>query len=145
MNGESLSRTYLTQNTALPGSRDLSSIFGLTASAAGLPIPLSLLLAVGIPLISSLFEEDEEQKMLDRAMQMRNLMRLLGIRQPYQSPFLPSADRAFYQMLLQNLKRYANWGYPSGMGIDTSWIEDLIKGIGSTSPIGSRKIRLTGG
>jgi hypothetical protein len=89
--------------------------------------PWGLVLSLGIPLLKDLLggEDDEEAQMFEKGMQMKNLLGMLGMKQPYQSPFTKAADQAVFNYLIQNMKRTGNWGWPSGMGIDLSFLDQL--------------------
>ena len=57
----------------------------------------------------------------------------------YQNPYLPQMGSAAFQMIMNQLKRTSNWGWPEGQGMDTSWLDDLLatapypSGAGKTS------------
>jgi hypothetical protein len=44
-------------------------------------------------------------------------------------------DRVTAQAVLNNMKRTSNLGYPGGQGMDTSFIDEFLKGMGSLPPI----------
>lgn len=52
----------------------------------------------------------------------------------YQSPLVGLLDPLMTQMLGQNMKRGANWGWPAGQGIDTSWIDQMLTLLGGEWP-----------
>ena len=87
-------------------------------------IPLSIIIPIAISLLSGLFGKKEDP--LSEAMDLKRQMGILGFKEPYQSPYIAGADRTMYQALLNQMKRTSNWGWPAGMGMDTSFIEDAL-------------------
>jgi len=109
--------------------RDVGSPF----ATQGFPL---WLIPIGIELLSSLFEEDPEEK---RQRDLQNLLmnlRRTGIKPPYQSPFLQTIDPTIARALLTQLQRSSNWGWLAGMGIDTSFIADALQNLGQSSSFG---------
>ncbi len=93
--------------------------------AAGIQgIPWSIIIPIAMSLIGEIFGKKDDP--LSGAMDMKKMMSTLGMQQPYQSPYTGSADKTMYQMLLNQMNRTANWGWPEGMGIDTSFITDAL-------------------
>ncbi|MEW6455105.1 MAG: hypothetical protein AB1410_00120 [Acidobacteriota bacterium] len=45
----------------------------------------------------------------------------------YRSPFIEKLDPIMMQALLQQYKRMGNWGYPEGMTMDFSFLDNLLK------------------
>lgn len=108
------------------------------AAGAGFPWTLALmLLGSALPSILGGGEPDmgDKQQNLQETLQ---LLRQAGIKQPYQSPYQAQLDPVILNMLLQRMKRSSNWGWPSGMGIDTDPIMDLINKLvtGTTTATG---------
>lgn len=97
-------------------------ILGMPWSIA-LPVIMSVLGATGI-----FGGGDEDEQALQDAMRLKQQMGVLGIPKPYQSPYLPQVDKAVFQALINQMGRTANWGWPAGKGIDTSWLENLMSG-----------------
>ena len=83
---------------------------------AGLPIIIAVL--------GSLFggEEDEEEEMYKRMQMMKKMMGTMGLKPPYQSQNLAQLDPAVMQAIMNNMGRYANFGFPEGMKMDTGFL-----------------------
>jgi hypothetical protein len=113
----------------LGGLASLAGNAGAAAAGGGLPWQLILPIAFSFLQSSGLFGGggDEYGDMMDQARNVRMLMRQLGIQQPYRSPYLPEMDKTVAQAVLNNLRRYSNWGMPEGMTMDTSFIPDLTE------------------
>jgi hypothetical protein len=97
--------------------------------------PWGLVLAVAPSILEAIFGKSEEEKMLDKAQQMKNILNQLGLKPPYQSPFTGTGDRAFAQALFNRLSKMGNWGWPQGMGSDFSFFSDFMNNF--TSPVGT--------
>lgn len=109
---------------------------GAAAGIAG--VPWSIIIPIAISLLGDLFGKEEDP--LTGAMDLKRQMDILGFKEPYRSPYLAGADRTMYQALLNQMKRTANWGWPAGMGMDTSFIEDALAQF-VPGPGGIRQIR----
>jgi len=110
------------------------------AAAAATKIPWNILLPIALSFVGGLFGKDENEEMMERGMGMQQLLRGMGMRAPYQSPFTKSADTAVFNYILQNLQRYGNFGFPSGMQMDLSFLEDLA---GSSKGATGRRVKIT--
>ena len=104
-------------------------------------IPTWLIL-MGISLLPELFKERKDP--YEEALKLKTYMKMLGIEQPYQSRFAKIIDPVVAQALLAQLGRTSNWGWPSGMGIDTSFIQKALSGLRSAGLSRVRR-RQTGG
>lgn len=98
---------------------------GAAAGAAGFPVAL---IPIIISFLSAMFEKEKDP--LEEAMNLKSQMGILGFKQPYQSPYAKGLDPIVLQALLAQLGRTSNWGWPSGMGMDTSFITDALNKIG---------------
>jgi hypothetical protein len=97
---------------------------GAAGAAAGMP--WSIILPIAVSLLSGLFSknpQDQEQEDLRRYMAT---LRQAGIRPPYQSGNVGTFDNIIAQALAANLGRYANFGFPEGMGVDLSFLQDYL-------------------
>jgi hypothetical protein len=134
----------------LPGIVGLSA--GGAAGAAGAGTAGAGALGLGklslseIMMLVSLFGGllEKEKDPYEEALKLQQQMSMLGIRPPYQSRYPQQLDPAIVQALLTQLKRTSNWGWPEGMGTDTSLIENLLKNIG-TGSLGMVRRKQTGG
>lgn len=118
---------------------------GAVGSAAG--VPWAVILPIAVSLIGSLLggdsEAKEQQQRQENLTGTLNALRQAGFSPPYQSQMLPVMDPTIAQALLNNYSRLSNWGYPEGMGMDTSFIENALSSIaGSSSPALNRRIQL---
>lgn len=108
-----------------------SAAAGAPVGAGGIGSLLSGLGPAGLPLIIALLgsifggEEDEELEMYKRMQMMKKMMGTMGMKPPYQSPNLPQLDSTVMQALMNNLGRYANFGFPEGMQMDTGFLSKL--------------------
>jgi len=80
-------------------------------------------------LLQDIFGQGEDEEMMDRTRQAQQMMRMLGMKQPYQSPYAGKADSSLIQLILGRLGKMGDWGYPEGMGMDMSFMEDLAEGV----------------
>ena len=115
--------------------RDVGSPFGEGFPWALLPILVSFL--------GSLFGKEKDP--LEEAMNLKSQMQILGFKQPYQSPYTKTIDPVVAKALLAQLGRTSNWGWPAGMGMDTSFIADALKNIGTGGLPGLIRRRQAGG
>lgn len=113
-----------------------AGLFGVPWSIA-LPVIVSVLGATGI-----FGGKDPEEEALEKALLLKQQMKTLGVQQPYQSPFLPQIDQAVFQALINQMRRTANWGWPAGMQMDTSWLDDLLGRGLAARPLGQRLRRV---
>lgn len=99
--------------------------------AGGLLGGLGGLGSVALPLIISLLggmvggEEDEEVEMFERMQMMKKMMGMMGMQKPYQSPYLSQIDPVVAQALMNNMGRYANFGFPEGMEMPADFLSNL--------------------
>lgn len=114
---------------------------GAAGAAAGVAgMPWAIIIPIAMSLIGEIFGKKDDP--LSDAMDMKKQMAMLGMNPPYQSPYTASADKTMYQMLLNQMKRSANWGWPEGMGIDTSFITDALEqNFPGVTPEGIRRVR----
>jgi hypothetical protein len=104
--------------------RDVGSPFaGLAGGEATFLIPFIL------SFLSAMFEKEKDP--LEEAMNLKSQMGILGFKPPYQSPYAKGLDPIVLKALLAQMGRTSNWGWPSGMGIDTSFITDALGKIGA--------------
>ena len=101
--------------------RDVASPFAEGNWTFLIPILLSFL--------GSMFEKEKDP--LEEAMNLKSQMGILGFKPPYQSPYAKGLDPVVLQALMAQLGRTANWGWPGGMGMDTSFIEEALGKIGA--------------
>jgi len=96
-----------------------------------------------LPIILSVFGElfTKEKNPIEEALDLQRQMSALGIKPPYQSQYPKQLDPVVARALLAQLNRTSNWGWPAGMGMDTSFIEEALKNIGT----GGVRRRQTGG
>jgi len=103
----------------------------------------SVILPVLMSIFGGLFEKKEEDP-LTQANNMLGMMKRLGIQTPYQNPYLPQMGEAAFRGSLGQLGRTANWGWPEGMGIDMSWIQDMLANAPTGTPQQQRRNRFLG-
>ena len=86
-----------------------------------------------LPIVLSFFEEmfKKEKNPIEEALDLQRQMSALGIKPPYQSQYPKQLDPVVARALLAQLKRTSNWGWPAGMGMDTGFIEEALKHIGT--------------
>ena len=115
---------------------------GIGSLLSGLPLQIILPLLIGG--IGSIFGGggDEEVKNFENAQNMKKLLAMIGYQQPYQSPMLSQMDPIVAQALINNMKRYSNFGMPEGMQVPT----DFLNILGSGNPnnpnnLPSRRLR----
>lgn len=132
---------------ALSGASALS---GAGAGAAAGGFPWSIIIPIVISLMGGMFsdEEDEYGESMRRGREAQNIFGRMGMKPPYQSPYLPGMDKTVMQALLNNLQRTSNWGWPAGKQMDTSFIEQALKsmsagGIGGTGRVPGTRRRIT--
>jgi len=102
---------------------------GAGATAAGAGLPLTILIPIIMSFLGAMFEKEKDP--LEEAMNLKSQMGILGFKQPYQSPYAKGLDPVVLQALLAQLGRTSNWGWPAGMGMDTSFIEEALGKIGA--------------
>jgi hypothetical protein len=100
---------------------------GATAATAGLP--WAIIIPIALSILGSIFEEEKDP--LEEAVNLKKQMGILGFKPPYQSPYAKGLDPVVLQALMAQLGRTANWGWPGGMGMDTSFIEEALGKIGA--------------
>ena len=86
-----------------------------------------------LPIVLSVLGElfTKEKNPIEEALDLQRQMSALGIKQPYQSQYPKQLDPVVARALLAQLKRTSNWGWPAGMGMDTSFIEEALKRLGA--------------
>ena len=84
-----------------------------------------------LPIILSVFGELFKKSPEEEARDFQRQMLALGFKPPYQSQFPKQLDPVIVRALLTQLKRTSNWGWPAGMGMDTSFIEEALKRLGA--------------
>jgi len=84
-----------------------------------------------LPIILSVFGELFRKSPEEEARDLQKQLEALGLKAPYQSPYPQKLDPVIAQALLAQLKRTSNWGWPAGMGMDTGFIEEALKNIGT--------------
>lgn len=101
------------------------------------PMTIAMIISAaiaGIDLLSGLFKKKEDP--LQKAKDLKAQMAAMGFPEPqeqFKNPYLDEMSTAAYQMIMNQLKRTSNWGWPEGMGLDTSWIDEMM----SQGPFGS--------
>ena len=100
------------------------SLFG-GEGEGGASFPWSIILSLLPSFLTDLFGKSEEEQMRDKALQAQSLLKTLGMKPPYQSPYTGKADSALIQLILGRLGKMGDWGYPEGMGIDMSFLGDM--------------------
>ena len=111
-----------------------------TAGAGGLSFSSILpYLPIVLSVLGEMFKK--EKNPIEEALDLQRQMSALGIKPPYQSQFPKQLDPVVARALLAQLKRTSNWGWPAGMGMDTGFIEEALKNIGT----GGVRRRQTGG
>lgn len=106
---------------------------GATAGAAAGGFPWSIIIPIVVSLLGGMFsgEEDEYGETMQRGREAQNIFGRMGMKPPYQSPYLPGIDKTVMQALLNNLQRTSNWGWPAGKQMDTSFIEQMLSSMGT--------------
>lgn len=108
-------------------------IAGNAAASGGLSLPLDLILMFlasgGLDMFGGKSEVDT-QAAEDMAAALENM----GLNAPYQSSLLENIDPVVANAVLQNFGRYANWGFPEDMQMDTGFMNDLLANLQSGSP-----------
>ena len=108
----------------MPGSMMAAGAAG--AGEAGLSFSSILpYLPIILSVLGELFKKSPEEEARD----LQKQLEALGLKAPYQSPYLQKLDPVIAQALLAQLKRTSNWGWPAGMGMDTGFIEEALKNI----------------
>ena len=102
---------------------------GAGAAAGTSALPWSILIPILMSFLGSIFEKEKDP--LEEAMNLKSQMGILGFKPPYQSPYAKGLDPVVLQALMAQLGRTANWGWPGGMGMDTSFIEEALGKIGA--------------
>jgi len=102
---------------------------GAGAAAGTSALPWSILIPILMSFLGSMFEKEKDP--LEEAMNLKSQMGILGFKPPYQSPYAKGLDPVVLQALMAQLGRTANWGWPGGMGMDTSFIEEALGKIGA--------------
>jgi hypothetical protein len=129
------------------------NIPGLTTGGAGAGATSGGISAQGfpwllaIPILSSLIQaltsKSKEQQQQENVTNTLRMLQQLGIKQPYQSKYTQKLDPIIAMALANQLKRTSNWGWPQGMGIDTSFLDKFLQSITSPSslltPVGPEK------
>lgn len=115
---------------------------GAAGAAAGgiLGMPWSVVVPILLSVFGGLFEKEEDP--LDEAMRMQQQMKTLGMKPPYQSPYLPQMNEAAMRAVLSQLGRTTNWGWPAGQQLDTSWIENMLANLPTGTGGTRRRIRV---
>lgn len=119
---------------------------GGAAVGAAAGFPWSIIIPIVISLMGGMFgdEEDEYGESMRRGREGRNIAGAMGLKQPYQSPYLPGIDKTVMQALMNSLQRTSNWGWPAGKQMDTSFIEQMLSSMSAGGVGGSRvKRRIT--
>lgn len=118
-----------------------SGVPAAAGGAAGIAgMPWSIVIPIAMSLIGEIFGKKDDP--LSDAMDLKKQMEMLGIKEPYRSPYQGSADSTMYQALLNQLQRTSNWGWPEGQGVDTSFIQQALdQNFPGTTPGGMRTIR----
>ena len=120
------------------GGGGTATLGGLSTAGGGAAEKSGSIWTIALPIIFSLLSssgifggESEEEKSRRQFEQQKELIKmLLAWQNPtYRSPYIPGLDKTMIQALLNQTKRTTNWGYPAGMQMDTSFIEELLKAI----------------
>lgn len=115
---------------------------GIGSLLSGLPLQIILPLLIGG--LGSIFGggDDEEVKNFQNAQEMKKLLAMIGYEQPYQSPMLSQMDPIVAQALINNMKRYSNFGMPEGMQVPTDFL-DILGTVNPNNPnnLPSRRLR----
>ncbi|HEC60734.1 MAG TPA: hypothetical protein ENI27_00590 [bacterium] len=120
------------------GAGGLGAAGGAEAGTQG--IPWAIIIPIAMSLIGEIAGKKDDP--LSDALDLQKQMSMFGMKPPYQSPYTGSADKTVFQMLLNQMKRSANFGWPEGMGIDTSFITDALEqNFPGRTPEGIRRIR----
>ena len=120
---------------ASTGAAGAATAGGAGAAAATAGIPWAIIIPIALSILGSILEEEKDP--LEEAMNLKKQMGILGFQQPYQSPYLKTLDPTVAKALLAQLGRTSNWGWPAGMGMDTSFIEEALRNIGTAGLPGS--------
>jgi len=102
---------------------------GAGAAAGTSALPWLIFIPILMSFLGSIFEKEKDP--LEEAMNLKSQMGILGFKPPYQSPYAKGLDPVVLQALMAQLGRTANWGWPGGMGMDTSFIEEALGKIGA--------------
>jgi len=116
------------------GALNTGGTAGTAAATTASGFPWSVLIAVLGSLLPSLGifggESEEEKSQREFEQQKELIKMLLAWQNPtYKSPYIPGVDKTMVQALMNQMKRSANWGYPAGMQMDTSFIDEFLKAI----------------
>lgn len=84
-----------------------------------------LIMMAVISVLGELLKKSPEKK----AREQMALQEELGYKQPYQNEYLPQMSEAAFRASMGQMGRTANWGWPEGMGVDTSWMDEMGKNI----------------
>ena len=98
---------------------------GAAATASGFPFWL-------IPIVLSLLQTAFKKSPTQEAEDLKKQMAVLGLQVPYRSPYMSTMDPAVIKALLARLGQTSNWGWPAGKQMDTSFIDEALKNIGTT-------------
>jgi len=97
---------------------------GIGSSIATGGIPLPIILAIVGSLFGDIFGKKEDP--LSDALDLKSQMNTLGMKPPFQSPYMPMMDKTMVQALLNQMGRSANFGWPEGAQMDTSFIDNAL-------------------
>jgi len=98
-------------------------------------VPWNIIIPIVLSIVSGMFKKDEGTQMMDKGLQMKSTMDVMGYKPPYQSPMLKQLDPVVAQALLNQLKQYSNFGMPEGMSMPTDFMNILLPSGSSRQPI----------
>ena len=110
------------------GGKLLGGAASIAGGAAGMP--WSIIVPILLSIFGGLFEKSPEREAED----LQKQMEAMGIKPPFQNPYLPQMSEAAFRGSLGQMGRTQNWGWPEGMGLDTSWIQDMLANIQPALP-----------
>lgn len=115
-------------SSGIPGNRQSpwGNLDNVASPFAAGSMPWNIILPIALSFLGDLFGGNEEDEMMERGMKMQQLMRQLGFKAPYQSPYTKGTDTAVFQALINQMKRMGNFGYPQGMQMDMSFLDKIM-------------------
>jgi len=98
-------------------------------------VPWGLIISLALSVLSGIFKKDEGTQMMEKGLQTKSTMDIMGYKPPYQSPMLKQLDPVVAQAILNQLKQYSNFGMPEGMEMPTDFMNILLPSGSSRQPI----------
>lgn len=119
----------------IPGAESLAG--GALSAAGGGGIPWAMIIPILGSLFEGLFSESEEDKRQREMIELDQMMRQMGMgKYSWREKQSQQLSPVVLQAIINNMKRMGNWGYPSGMGIDWSFLQQALPNMGAIRPGG---------